>query len=159
MADGVNITHNDIDITLKEMKKEMPNVERSMLLGGAYVIKEKAKEDFVRKLPAATKQNAKYSDTLVDAVRMGKIDGGTITIHTLGSRESTSGTYRARFFEGGTRDRYQKTRNGKRLKKKKFIGKISPLGFFGTAVQTMQEPAFQKMQTILDNYIESKNNG
>ena len=159
MNDGISITHNDIDITIDTMKKEMPDVERSMLYAGAFLIKDKAKEEFVRKLPAATKSNPKYNDTLLDAIRLTKIDGGTITIHTLGSRDSSSGTYRARFFEGGTKDRYQKTRNGNKLKKKKFIGKISPLNFFGTAVQTMEGQAFSTMQKILDNYIESKNNG
>lgn len=159
MNEGVTITHDDIDITLKTMKNEMPWVERSMLFGGAHIVKDKAREQLVKMLPNATKQSTKYSDTLVDAIRVGAIDGGTITIHTMGNGAKDSGTYRTRFFEGGTKPRYQKTRNGVKLKKKKSIGKISPLGFFGTAVQTSQGQAFQRMQEILDNYINSKNNG
>lgn len=159
MNDGVTITHDGIELTIEEMKKEMPNVEKSMLFRGAHIIKQRAQEQFVRVLPNATKQSQKYNDTLVDAVKVGHLNGGTITIHTLGSREKGSGTYRARFFEVGTRDRYQKKINGVPLKEKKFIGKISPLRFFSTAVQTSQDEAFSAMQNILDNYINKKNNG
>lgn len=159
MNDGVSITHDNLDISINAMKKELPDVERRMLLTGALTIRDKAKEQLIGVLPNVTKRSQKYNDSLVDAVRISKPDGGSITVHTLGVRDKGSGTFRARFFEGGTKDRYQKTFNGKKLKKKRLIGKISPLGFFSTAVQTAQGKAFANMQSVLDKYIESKNNG
>ena len=87
--------------------------------------------------------NPKYSDTLDDGVRMLKARGNYdediySIVHILGSRATGSGTYRLRFFEGGTKDRYQTKVNGIQLKKPRYIGAIKPYRFFQSANHTIE---------------------
>jgi len=136
-----------------EVANEMPNIEKRALYHAAYFLREKIRESLVSSLPKATQRNPKYTDTLVDAVGFSKVDGASININAMGNRKTGSGTYRTRFFEAGTKDRYQKRRNGVRLKKKKFIGKIKPTGFFANAVQANINTAVSMMQDVISQYM------
>ena len=84
----------------------------------ANTLKKDVKAKFLERLPAAdgSKRTAKshYSDTLLDAVRQQKNDSamarsngqfGRTFVHILGVNASSSGTFRARFFENGTVER------------------------------------------------------
>lgn len=55
-----------------------------------------------------------FTDKLKDAIRIGKIKGGAsdmeTSVHILGTRKKTSGTYRLRFFETGVK--YKTRHNG-----------------------------------------------
>ena len=108
----------------EEVANQMPNIERIALYRAAYALRDEIRKTFKSKLPKADQRNPRYSDTLLDAVGFSKVDGASLNVNAMGNRKSSSGTYRARFFEAGTKDRYQKTRNGIRLNKKKLIGKI-----------------------------------
>lgn len=118
----------------------------------AYQLKENTKEKFLRKLPAAdgskrTKES-KYSDVLLDAVRqastrqsasLSDTTVGRTFVHVLGTRDSGSGTFRARFFEGGTK------RDGKQ--------RIQPLNFFGETLSAFS-PDRTRLTKQLAKYIE-----
>lgn len=138
----------------EEIANQMPNVERIALYRAAYALREKLRHSLVSSLPKAIQRNPRYSDTLVDAIGFTKVDGASLNVNAMGTRKSSSGTYRTRFFEAGTKDRYQKTRNGIRLKKKKFIGKIKPTNFFSSTVQANRGMVASKMEEVIIPYIK-----
>lgn len=87
--------------------------------------------------------NTKYQDKLDDGVMMRKAKGNYdediySIVHIMGSRATGSGTFRLRFFEKGTKDRYQQTSNGKPLQKSRFLGSIKPHWFFKNANSTIE---------------------
>ena len=138
----------------EEVVNQMPNIEKRALYHAAYFLRDEIRKSFKSKLPKADQRNPRYSDTLLDAVGFSKVDGASLNVNAMGNRKSSSGTYRARFFEAGTKDRYQKTRNGIRLKKKKFIGKIKPTNFFSSTVQANRGMVASKMEEVIIPYIK-----
>ena len=138
----------------EEVVNQMPNIEKRALYHAAYFLRDEIRKTFKSKLPKADQRNPRYSDTLLDAVGFSKVDGASLNVNAMGNRKSSSGTYRARFFEAGTKDRYQKTRNGIRLKKKKFIGKIKPTNFFSSTVQVNRGMVASKMEEVIIPYIK-----
>lgn len=139
----------------EEIAKKMPDLEKKALYRAAYFLRDKIRQSLVTAVPKATERNPKYIDTLVDAVGFSKVDGASTIINAMGNRKRGSGTYRTRFFEDGTVDRYQKKRNGIRLKKKKYIGRIKPTNFFKSAVQANENAAVKLMEDILTEYVDT----
>lgn len=142
-----------LTVPLKRAMIELPSAERRALYHAAYFLRDKVRQSIVTNVPKATVRNPKYNDTLVDAVMFTRPDGASITLHALGNRKKGSGTFRTRFFEIGTKDRYQKTRNGVKLKRKKYVGKLKPTYFFRSAVNANREGVTNAMREILDRYI------
>lgn len=108
--------------------------------------KETAKNYFKSSLPAAARSSQHgYKDKLIDAVRVSKIkvEGDDIktAVHVLGVRSSGSGTFRARFFEGGTQARETSKEYtdslGRTYKKGKPLGRIKALNYFQQAQSAM----------------------
>lgn len=120
-----------LDLSTKEMRKAL----RQGVQNAANKLRGETKRVFRSALPAARHHNAKYNDTLLDAVKRSKVEEtkqGEISakVHIMGTRNTGSGTFRARFFEKGTKPR--RTRKGYNR------GSIAPLGFFATANATFQ---------------------
>lgn len=138
---------------LDEMREQLPRAEKRALYRAAYFLRDKIRQSLVSSLPKATQHNPKYSDTLVDAIGFTKVDGASLNINAMGNRKKTSGTYRTRFFEENTRDRYQKTYKGVRLKKKRFLGHITGTRFFNNAVEANQSAAVELMQDVINEYV------
>ena len=72
--------------------------------------KKTVKDFFTGAMPVANRPSQSgYKDKLIDAVRVSKVqstgDEVTTKVHIMGVRSSGSGTFRARFFEGGTKER------------------------------------------------------
>lgn len=143
----------------EKVVKELPFAEKRALISAAYFLRDKIKQQLTSSLPKATVHNPKYNDTLADAVMFSKIDGASLTVHAMGTRRSGSGTYRTRFFENDTRDRYQKTWNGQKLKKKRFLGHITGTHFFATAVEANRSETEQKIIDVLEKYVQQTING
>lgn len=85
-----------------------------------------------------------YTDKVEDAVMISKVDGDFETelnqkVHVMGTRKSGSQTYKFRFLEKGTKDRYAKHYRYKGesipLKKPKYLGRITGRWFFKNAQQ------------------------
>ena len=106
------------------------------------MLRTDARKKLRKELPSATRSKGKYSDTLISAIRTsvkeGK-DGMDAKVHIMGSRSKTSGTFRTRFFEGGTVER--KTKKGYSR------GKIKPLYFFQNAIDATKN----KVESTLDS--------
>ncbi len=139
---------------LKELKEELPRAEKRALYRAAYFLRDKIRQSLVAAIPKAAQPNPKYNDTLVDAVGFTRVDGASLNVNAMGTRKTGSGTYRTRFFEEQTRDRYQKTRNGVRLKKKKYLGHVGPTHFFRDAVQANQNQAVELMREVINQYVQ-----
>ena len=137
-----------------EIAKEMPNIEKRALYKAAYFLREKIQESLKSSIPKATQRNPKYNDTLVDAVGFSRVDGASTIINAMGTRKTGSGTYRTRFFEEGTVKRYQKKRNGVRLKRKKYIGFLKPTHFFSSAVSANESAAVDIMRNVITEYVQ-----
>lgn len=144
--------------SLELMQERMPQIESDCLYAAARILKESARESFIKLMPSATHKSDKYSDTLADAVRFTRREGTSVKVHTLGTRDPSSGTYRARFFEGGTRKRYQKRYRGVKLAKKRFLGRIEPVNYFMTGISSAYNKAIEEMQKILNQHITNINN-
>lgn len=102
-------------------------------------------------------------DTILDAPRVSRIedrydeDSLSIKVHVMGTRKSDSQTYRFRFLEKGTKDRYQLTYRGKELKKPRYLGSIKPRHYFRKAnEETNVESIYVKE---IDEAINKINNG
>jgi hypothetical protein len=72
----------------------------------------------------------------------------------MGTRKKGSGTYRTRFFEDGTRERFIKKIHGVRLKKKKSVGKITGTKFFASAVNANKQAAIDIMRDTITEYVQ-----
>jgi len=139
----------------EEVAEQMPRIEKRALYKAAYFLREKIRESLVSSVPKAAAHNPKYIDTMVDAVGFSKVDGASTVINAMGNRKKGSGTYRTRFFEEGTVKRYQKKRNGIKLKKKKYIGFIKPTNFFKSAVQANESAAVKLMEDVICEYVDT----
>ena len=139
---------------LEKMKEELPKAERRALYRAAYFLRDKIRQSLTSSLPKATQPNPKYNDTLVDAVGFTRPDGASININAMGTNRKGSGAYRTRFFENDTRDRYQKTYRGVKLKKKRFLGHITGTHFFQNAVQQNQAQAVKMMEEVISKYVQ-----
>ena len=112
--------------------------------------KKTVKDFFTGAMPVATRPSQSgYKDKLIDAVRVSKVqstgDEVTTKVHIMGVRSSGSGTFRARFFEGGTKERVSK-KTGQKL------GKIEALNFFQKAENSMQNLTVS-LDQVLTNLI------
>lgn len=152
-----------LETVIEEMRRIAPEIEDAALFKGASVLKLATKDQLIKVLPAATKPSPKYDDVLTDAILYGKPQGNDqgkiIKISILGNRNSKSGTFRLRFFENGTKDRYQKTYAGKKLHPKRFLGHINALNFFHDAVVQNEQQVAQAMEEIINKKMSEIQNG
>ena len=139
---------------LDEMREQLPRAEKKALYRAAYFLRDKIRQSLTSSLPKATNRNPKYSDTLIDAIGFTKVDGASLNINAMGNRKKTSGTYRTRFFENDTRDRYQKSYKGQKLKKKRFLGHITGTHFFRNSVEANQPAAIELMRGVISEFVQ-----
>lgn len=139
---------------IEELKNELPKAERRALYRAAYFLRDKIRQSLTSAVPGANRRSPKYSDTLVDAVQFTPVDGASTTVNAMGNRKPKSGTFRTRFFEEGTVERWHKKHNGIRLKKKKSVGKITGTKFFASAVQANRNAAIEIMRNVISEYVQ-----
>lgn len=146
-------------------QKDWLTVKRRALSKAANSIKKDAKKLFKQRLPKATSKNKKYSDRLIDAIRSSKIKETSpgelsVNVHTLGTRRPGSMTYIARFFEGGTEERFKKQyvdKKGRRYTHTQSVGRIKPLGFFRDALQNSKVHQTNMMKELEDQIVKLNN--
>lgn len=136
------------------------NIQYEMVLAGARSLYESIRQSLISNVPKATQRNPKYKDTLLDAVLISKtnLTNQDRFVHAYGVRDKDSGTYRTRFFNEQTKDRYQKTYKGKKLKKKRFLGHVGGSLFFNKGVMNgksqAQDMMIKKGEEFIKNNIE-----
>ena len=150
----IKVVEDSTGRAIKDVLKTMSRAESSALRRAANVMKKNIRDKAKGTGVAMMKRSEKYSDRLIDAIRSSKVRDGGITVHIMGTRKSGSGTFRTRFFEGGTQIRYQTSRNGKPLAKKKSIGRIKETPFFSRAISGSDQRILSVMDEQLTKYIE-----
>ena len=92
-----------------------------------------------------------YSVPLIEGVR-GYLYRGVPTgfVDILGNRQSNDGTWRLRFFEGGTKERKNKS-NGHSY------GRLKPARFFAPVAGMAQTEAVNKIKESISNAIDELN--
>lgn len=136
-------------------QKEMRQALRGGITNAANQLRSGTKRNVRAMLPAARNYNPRFDDTMLDAVKRSKIietkKGEMSTkVHIMGTRATGSGTYRLRFFEKGTRERY--TRTGHHYR-----GRIVPLWFFRTANQVWESQYDSIMDAAMAKAIQKTN--
>ena len=135
--------------------EEMTKAVKSALREGGKELIAQTKTNLTNELKHRTK-NGKYKDKMEDAVRSGgmyedRAGEFVQVVHIKGNREKGSGTFRAKFFEKGTRVRYNKKTHAS-------YGRITPRWFFKNA----QRIVFPKLNSIymkaIDKAINKINN-
>ena len=147
----INMTYSDGGLSelLKDLKgKEFRRIEKKAMRRGASVIKRQTISNFKKELPAATQPSEKYSDRLIDAIRSTVYEEGNevfFKIHVMGSRKKDSGTFRARFFEKGTKERDSDSH---------YRGSIKPMNFFSNAVSQTSSKAYNAINQTFTNEVQ-----
>ena len=139
-----------LDLNRKEMRKAL----RSAIGSAATKLRGNTRKLFRSALPAAKRHNPKYNDTLLDAVKRSKVEeskNGEISakVHIMGTRSTGSGTFRARFFEKGTKQRA--TRKGYNR------GTIRPLAYFSTANAAFQSEYDKTINEAIEKAVNKIN--
>lgn len=136
--------------------REMNKAVRSALKSGAVELKKQTQQDLTSSLKKRDNHPGMYNDKIEDAVRIGKFDNDNfdedlyIKVHIMGTRNTGSGTYRARFLEKGTKERYAKTYKKATLEKPRYLGSIQGKWFFKNA----QGEVFPHIHQIFMDNIE-----
>ena len=152
--DGINLKiTGTLTDTIDNLRDALPRAEKRALYRAAYFLRDKIRQSLVSAIPKATVRNPNYNDTLADAVRFTRVDGASLKVHALGTRASGSGTFRTRFFEAGTVERFHKQRNGIKLNKKKSVGHITATHFFQSAVDANRSAVTQIMEDVISEYV------
>ena len=139
-SDG-GLTNMIKDLTTKEIRR----VERKSLSKTAGILKRSVKQQFKKELPAATHQSEKYSDRLIDAIRSTVYEEQNemmVKIHSMGVRAKDSGTFRARFWAVGTKERNSDGHNR---------GSIKATNFFTKGVDSVSSKAVQTLNKTFTN--------
>lgn len=141
--------------------KEMTAAVKRALKKGAQALRKQTVSNMEASFNS-TARNPLYSDRITDAARVSKVSADygedmEVKVHIMGTQKSGSGTYRARFFENGTVDRYAKTWRGKPLTKQRYLGRLQSKGFF-TAANSSVLPSLPSMyMTEIDKAIQKMN--
>jgi HK97 gp10 family phage protein len=147
----INFTWSDggLQKCLESLKgKEIRRIEKKAMRKGAAQISRQAKGNFKKSLPAATQSSPKYNDKLIDAIKSTVFEENNemyFKVHVMGTGKKGSGTFRARFFEKGTKDRNSDGHNR---------GKIEPLNFFSNAVSQTSNKAYQAINQTFTQGVE-----
>lgn len=127
--------------------------ERKMVQAASRRLYKETESNIKTKFPNAANTNPNYSDRVIDGLRMYVMKNDEAAaqsvVHIMGTRAKQSQTYKLRFYENGTNDRY--TTSGA------YRGRIKPLSFFGDAVSTVEPQVTQIMQGELNKFIDKLN--
>lgn len=152
-------------------QKEMTSAVKKALRSGANTLKKQTRQNLSSSLKTRNNKHwydgkqIFYNDEIEDAVRIGKMRNGygdgediSVKVHIMGTRNTGSGTYRARFLEKGTKERYARKYKGKPLTKPRKLGRIAPKWFF-RAANAQVEPQLQRIYMVaIDKACQKINN-
>lgn len=150
---NLKILKDEIGEGLDAVSKIMSRAESAALRKGAQVLKKNTKSNLTS-TGIRIGVNPLYIDKLSDGVMSGKVKDGSVVVHVMGTGKKGSGTFRLRFFEGGTKERYQKTWRGKPLKTPRRLGHIKSYGFFNSALGSSTDEVMKAMDETLTKYIQ-----
>lgn len=131
---GKRIVYNTRD--LENASQEVLRGVSRALLAAAFKIRDDMREEF-KKSQGEYKYGTEKYYNLAEGIMVGKLDNGQVKIHALGHNEN-DGTWKARFFVGGTTYRENNRGNKGYIKANSAIDK-----------------GMDNAQKILNNYINN----
>ena len=148
---------------------EMTKAVRRAINKGAKTLQEETKTKLSSKIKTRNNphwydgKRVEFNDKIDDGVRRTKVyengnDDLEAKVHILGVRSSGSGTYRLRFLEKGTTDRYQKSKKNVKFNKPKYTGRIAGRYFFREAQQSVLPRLSNIYMAEIQKTIEKINN-
>ena len=151
------------DLSDKELKKYLKQGLRKVL----KPIRDDARQNLRGRVNNANRRNPKYSDTLIQGVRMTKIwenkqgaSAGEIVgkVRIDSTRDSGSGSFRLPIIDKGSYKagiRYQYTRD--KTRKPKAVGRMKPTNFFQDIIQSKESYFYSEMRKAIDDGVNSVN--
>lgn len=157
---NIDINTEDLEKILDQLSgNEMMTAQRRALSRAGRLLYKAAKQNAASSVPKVRQSNPKYTDTMYEGVRMSVAQENDFKwyfkVHILGTRKKTSGTFRLRFFEGGTVPR--KTKNAYTDKLGRTYppginrGKLRATNFFANAISSSES---QVVTAIQENLVE-----
>lgn len=136
------------------------NVTIKALRGAATEVKKETLSILRGVFPGAWKSNAKYKDSVYQAVRVGRTkimsDKTELSVHILGTRDKGSQTYKLRFYEGRiTRSTRYKGTPRVKGRDYKSATEIGGLKFFEQARAKVD--VWGTIRKRLDKYLKDRN--
>ena len=157
---NIDISTEDLEQVLDQLSgKEMMSAQRRALSRAGRLLYKKTQQNAASSVPKVRQPNPKYSDTMYEGVRMSvtqeKDFRWYFKVHILGTRKKTSGTFRLRFFEGGTvprKTRYSYTdKLGRTYPAGLNRGSLKATNFFASAISSSES---QVVTAIKENLVE-----
>lgn len=125
-----------------ELRDKLDRAARAGVIAAINTIRDKVKSS-VSSADFNTSSSKQFGVPLIEGVRTYMEQGYPIGVtHILGNTKTNDGTWRLRFFEGGTKERVQKTTGRK-------TGSISARWFFNDSTSNADEIA----QRLIDDRI------
>ena len=125
-----------------ELRDKLDKAARAGVIAAINTIRDKVKSSVIS-ADFNTSSSKQFGVPLIEGVRTYMEQGYPIGVtHILGNTKSNDGTWRLRFFEGGTKERTQKTTGRK-------TGSISARWFFRNSISNADEIA----QRLIDDRI------
>lgn len=164
---NIEIDFTELEKTIDRLSsKDMAKAQKRALSRAGRLLYRQTQKNVSSLVPNAKTPSTKYSDTLYDGVRMSvKQDADfrwLLKVHIMGSRSKSSGTFRLRFFEGGTVPR--KTKNaytdslGRTYPAGQNRGQLKAHNFFSAAISAKQNEVIDAIQQNLLEEIEKISN-
>lgn len=164
---NIKIDFTELEKTIDRLSsKDMVKAQKRALSRAGRLLYRQTQKNVSSLVPNAKTPSAKYSDTLYDGVRMSVSQDSDfrwfLKVHIMGSRSKSSGTFRLRFFEGGTVPR--KTKNaytdslGRTYPAGQNRGQLKAHNFFSTAISAKQSEVIEAIQQNLLEEIEKISN-
>lgn len=146
-TDILKVWESFSQLTASEMTKAVKRALNKV----AAQLQSQTKSNLAGMVKSDTGSKGKFSDRLSDGVIRRKAGGMydeemSVIVHIMGTQASTSGTYRLRFLENGTKERYATKYKGAPLTKPRYTGAIKPMKFF-KAANDMIEPQLEHIYT------------
>ena len=164
---NVEIDLTELEKTIDRLSgKDMVKAQKRALSRAGRLLYRQTQQNVSSLVPNAKSSSTKYSDTLYDGVRMSVNQDSDfrwfLKVHIMGSRSKSSGTFRLRFFEGGTVPR--KTKNaytdslGRTYPAGQNRGQLKAHNFFSAAISSKQSEVIDAIQQNLLEEIEKISN-
>lgn len=133
-----------------ELRDKLDKAARAGVIAAINTIRDKVKSS-VSSADFNTSSSKQFGVPLIEGVRTYMEQGYPIGVtHILGNTKSNDGTWRLRFFEGGTKERVQKTTGRK-------TGSISARWFFNDSTSNADEIAQRLINDRIAKAIEEIN--
>ena len=162
---GISLEGDWLTGSFDRMTAELPKLTTKALNTAGYILKEAVRNEFVSRMPAAgrpfkTPATSKggykitRNDILADAVRQSSADEAHVTVF-MGGRDPGSPLFISRMYNKDSKERFQKTYRGTKLKKGKRLGNLTGVHYWDPGISRGYNEAMGALNRILSSHIKN----